>query len=114
MTIQMQWGSANGNLKLPAPSSGTVVAFTNGVGSIPVQDVPTMLLNGAVVMAGQNWPGASVKHMTPPVGGLWPSTGTITSPDGQSITITGGVALVPIAWVNYYVGMGWTVTGWGE
>lgn len=114
VTIQMNSKTGfTASVQLPAPS-GATVALTNGIGSVNAQDVPIALLAGWEVMAGQNWPGAMLKHMALPTGGLWPANGTITSPDGQTITITNSVALVPIAWVNYYIGMGWKVTGWGE
>ena len=113
-TIQMSAPfNQTGNVTLPAPSFA-VIALSGGIGAVNVQDVPVALLNNWVVLAGQNWPGAAVKHMAPPTTGSWPTNGTLTSPDGQTITVTNGIALVPMAWVNYYTGMGWKVTGQGE
>jgi len=114
MSIQMNAGNGiTGTVTLPAPS-GATVTLASGIGSVNPQDVPTALAAGWQIMAGQNWPGAQVKHMSPPSTGAWPTTGTVTSPDGQSIAITGGAAVVPIQWVNYYVAFGWRVTAANE
>jgi hypothetical protein len=61
-------------------------------------------------MAGENWPGARVVHLSAPVGSAWPVNGTITFPDGTTATVTNGAAVIPIAWANQYVAHGWGPT----
>jgi hypothetical protein len=90
-TVQMS-GGANGTFKMYP--SGLSVTFTNGIGSVNAEDVPQAILNGLQVSAGQNWPGAMVKHLTAPTPGNWPTSGTITFPDGKTAAITGPLATV--------------------
>ncbi len=97
--------------------SGAVVALTNGIGQVNPQDVPVALRSGWTVQAGQNWPGAAVKHMSIPAGSNWPTNGTATFPDGTTAAITAGAALIPIAFANLFASYGWTQTpntGFGE
>lgn len=91
-TIQMSRGPQSGSIKMLP--SGATVTFTNGVGSVNVEDVTLAILNGFQVGAGQPWPGASVKHMSAPTPGSWPTSGTITFPDGSTAAITGPLAAV--------------------
>jgi len=113
--IQMNAGNGvTGNVTLPAPSTATV-ALVNGVGTVQAVDVPTAIQAGWQVCAGQPWPASKVFHMTIPSVGAWPSSGSVTFPDGSTATITGGVALIPIAWLNWARGLGWSATpGFGN
>ena len=117
MTVQMNSNSGiSGSVKLPAPS-GAVVSLTNGIGAVNAADVPVALQAGWSVQVGETWPGKAVKHLSVPVGGAWPTSGTLTLPDGSTVTITAGTALIPIAWANWAIGLGWYATpvvSWGE
>jgi hypothetical protein len=110
MTIRMNSNSnQTGNLQIPAPSNA-IVAVVNGIGSVNAADVPSALRSGWSVLAGENWPGARVAHLSAPAGGAWPVNGTITFLDGATATVTNGAAVIPIAWVNHYVALGWGPT----
>src|SRR6266404_1962884 len=102
-TIQMIYGGFTGNVTIPAPS-GAVVALVNGVGSVNAADVPSALRAGWVIAANQPWPAVQVKHLSAPPNGNWPVNGTITFPDGAIAAVTNGAAVIPIAWVNQYIG----------
>lgn len=97
--------AASGNVVTP---NGTAVSVTDGLALVPLSDVTGCLRVGWSLQPGQQWP--VIKHMKPPsdrATTAWPTDGTVTAPDGQSIAVTGGVALVPIDWVNWYEGHGW-------
>lgn len=106
-TIQMNTGTGrSGTHSLPAPS-GALISVTNGIAAVNCEDVRIAMAAGWTIQAGQNWPAAELKRMAKPASDNWPANGSITSPDGQSITVTNGIALVPIAWVSYYTSLGW-------
>lgn len=108
MTIQMNNGAGTtGNIKLPPPS-GAVITFANGIGAVPAEDVDIAIGMGWQVQAGESWPGGRLVRMTRPTNAAWPANGTVTLPDGSSLTITASVAKVPQAFVNYLANMGWT------
>jgi hypothetical protein len=82
-----------GNVKLPGPS-GATVALTNGIGSVNAVDIPTALRAGWLLGANEPWPVARVLHLSAPQPGNWPTTGSITFPDGQTAAITGPIGTV--------------------
>jgi hypothetical protein len=91
-TIQMSGGPQSGSVKMLP--SGATVTFTNGIGSVNAEDVTLAILNGFQVGSGQPWPSASVKHLSAPTPGSWPTSGTIAFPDGSTAAITGPLAAV--------------------
>lgn len=93
-TIQMVGHGNVSSATVKMLPSGATVTFTNGVGSVNVEDVTQAILNGYQVGAGQPWPSASVKHLSAPTPGNWPTSGTITFPDGSTSAITGPLAAV--------------------
>lgn len=90
------------------------VSLSNGIGAVNAENVRLAIAAGWTVMPGEDWPNKEIRHMTPPTNGAWPSNGTVTAPDGTSISISSGIALVPRAWISYYRNLGWSATGWGE
>jgi hypothetical protein len=110
MTIRMNSNTNyTGNVTIAAPSLA-VVALVNGVGSVNPADVPTAIRMGWTPMAGENWPGARVVHLSAPAGGNWPVNGTLTFPDGSTAAVTNGAAVIPAAWANQYIEYGWFPT----
>jgi hypothetical protein len=90
-TIRMNSGTNyTGNLQIPQPS-GSIVAVTNGIGSVNAADVPVAVAANWTVMQGENWPGARVAHLSAPAAGAWPTSGTLTLPDGSTAAITGPI-----------------------
>jgi hypothetical protein len=93
----------NGTIKLV---DGTSLTFTAGVaGATPAQEMAA--INSGCTRDDPGTPFAPIRAMKVPTGGGWPTSGSVTSPDGQTITITAGVAPVPQAWCNTYLALGW-------
>jgi hypothetical protein len=89
-TIQMNSNSGvTGNLTLPAPS-GSIVAVVNGVGSVNGADVPLALRSGWTTYPTEPWPAVRVAHLSAPPGN-WPTSGSITFPDGTTAAISGPI-----------------------
>jgi len=111
-TIQMTGPATSGTFPLPSGA----VTISNGIASVPPQDVPAAIMQGFRVMAGQNWPGAALRHMTVPSKGSWPTSGSLTLPDNSTITVTSGAVLMPIAWIAWARSNGFTDTpgAWGQ
>ncbi|MDE2369367.1 MAG: hypothetical protein KGN16_10365 [Burkholderiales bacterium] len=114
MTVSMNFGNGfTGNYTIPAPS-GAIVALVNGVGQVAPADVPVALQGGATILPGSNWPAVRVYHMTLPTIGNWAGAASVLTPDGTVLPVTAGNLLVPIAWLNWARGYGFTATpGWG-
>ena len=96
-TLQMVYGGGvTGNVTIPAPS-GAIVAVVNGIGSVNAADVPTALRSGWQMNPNEpNWPALAVRHLSAPAGpgNNWPTSGSITLPDGQTATVTGAIGTV--------------------
>lgn len=95
-TIQMDSHTGfTGNLTLPSPS-GSVVAVTGGIGPVNGADVPLAIRSGWTVGPNEPWPGVRVMHLSapPPPRGNWPTSGSITFPDGQTAAISGPIGTV--------------------
>lgn len=100
----MTLGNANGSVTLP---SGTTYSVTNGIASINGEDVDQAIQQGWQVMAGQPWPAVRLVRMAIPAVGAWPASGTVTLPDGSTVTTAAGVGKMPQAWVTWARGLGW-------
>lgn len=114
-TFQMSAANPGGTI-LPRQLSpgGTTynVPAGGGVVSVNTTDVQLALNFGWQMLDGQGWPYTGGKHMQAPAGA--PQSGTLTMPDGQTVTVTAGIGLIPYPFVQQYRGYGWAVTGWGE
>jgi hypothetical protein len=109
MSIQMSANNPGNSysITLPPPS-GAVVPVVNGVATVQPEDVRLAMQQGLQVGPTENWPGAELVRMKAPQGAAWPSNGTIATPDGASVTVTGGVAKMPVQFVQAYIGYGWS------
>ncbi len=94
---------ANGTIKLP---DGSSLTFTAGVASATPAQEMSAIISGCT-RDDPGTPFAPIRLMKVPTSGGWPVNGTVTSPDGQVITITASIAPVPQAWCNTYVALGW-------
>lgn len=106
MTIQMQAPFSNGPTTLPQPSGATYIAV-NGVIAAQGEDVDLLIKAGFQVMAGELWPQNRIVRMKVPTIGAWPSTGTVTFPDGATAAVVAGIAKIPQAWINWVANYGW-------
>lgn len=107
-TIQMNSGLGSTCIvTLPLPS-GASVSLVGGIGAVPAEDVEIALRLNWTMLAGQPWPQSKLLRMSIPVSGNWPSNGTITLPDGSTVTTVAGVGKIPVAWVTWCTGFGWT------
>ena len=104
--IRMAAPITSGNFKL---SDGVTVAVVAGFASVPDTSWHAAKDAGFAhddATKSNSAPYRSLGVQTAP--GNWPQNGTITAPDGTAITVTAGKALVPAAWVNYYMGFGFS------
>jgi hypothetical protein len=96
-TVQMNSGTGfTGNLTIPAPS-GAVVAVVGGVGSVNAADVPTAIRSGWQLNGNDpTWPAIAIRHLSAPLppGNSWPTSGSITLPDGQTAAVSGPLGSV--------------------
>jgi hypothetical protein len=87
-------------------SDGTSVTVASGYASVTPQQWQAATDKGFQHDDVTQQP-APFRQMSIPPGGTFPTSGTITAPDGVAITITGGKAYIPAVWVNRFQSYGW-------
>lgn len=104
ITMTAPIGTLPGTVRLSDGTTLTVLA--GGIAIATDQQFRAAVLAGFLPPPNQSNVGP-YRWMTIPTFGNWPSNGSITAPDGTSITITAGRAYIPAAWINYYANLGW-------